>query len=492
MGVASQEAINQFKALMDQDFKFVESLERFLKAREGNVTKAHKMLVDSLQWRLQNGIDDILAKPIIPANFYRGVRDSQLIGVSGYTREVTFIHLLCVNDVNALSILLTYYIRLSVCLRAFRCFPLVRASAPLKLKYNAEIEGNDSGIWYDTRINESKCVKVLDMSGLKLSALNQIKASPNRSTRYGIAKDLSDSSSTKAWLEKMKTLFISKGSGFSSRSVITGDPYKGVGEIGIPFEIAQKITFEERVTKYNMKFLQKLVDDNLCLKYQDGQNTYSLREGSEGHTFLKPGQIVHRKIMEGDVIFINRPPTTHKHSLQALSVYIHDDHTFKINPLICGPLSADFDGDCIHIFYPQSPEAKAEVLELFAVEKQLLSSHKISDRSVSRNETIRRIKLSPAHRAGTPLVPNLSKPGQPARLSRFGQFRGQTSQNLKDTKDGPHDTLTTVKPSRRYESRKTAHDQRNYRRLRSGTEMAIIPKPGLQMTNGQMIWKPNS
>ncbi|KAI3709956.1 hypothetical protein L2E82_39726 [Cichorium intybus] len=201
------------------------------------------------------------------------------------------------------------------------------------------------------------------------------KASPNRSTRYGIAKELNDSSSTKAWLEKMKTLFISKGSGFSSRSVITGDPYKGVGEIGIPFEIAQRITFEERVTEYNMKFLQKLVDDKLCLTYRDGQNTYSLREGSKGHTFLKPGQVVHRKIMEGDVIFINRPPTTHKHSLQALSVYIHDDHTFKINPLICGPLSADFDGDCIHIFYPQSPEAKAEVLELFAVEKQLLSSH---------------------------------------------------------------------------------------------------------------------
>ncbi|KAL4562352.1 hypothetical protein LXL04_034554 [Taraxacum kok-saghyz] len=40
-------------------------------------------------------------------------------------------------------------------------------------------------------------------------------------------------------------------------------------------------------------------------------------------------------------------------------------------------------------------------------------------------------------------VPNLSKPGQLARLSRFGQFRVQISQNLKDTKDRPHDTLAT-------------------------------------------------
>ncbi|XP_073145356.1 DNA-directed RNA polymerase V subunit 1 isoform X2 [Henckelia pumila] len=200
------------------------------------------------------------------------------------------------------------------------------------------------------------------------------KASRDVDTRFGVNKE-EHTSSTKAWLAKMKTLFIRKGSGFSSRSVITGDPFKGVAEIGLPFEIAQKITFEERVSQHNMTYLQKLVDEKLCLTYRDGLSTYSLREGSKDHTFLRPGQVVHRRIMDGDIVFINRPPTTHKHSLQALSVYVHDDHTVKINPLICGPLSADFDGDCIHLFYPQSLEAKAEVVELFSVEKQLLSSH---------------------------------------------------------------------------------------------------------------------
>ena len=39
------------------------------------------------------------------------------------------------------------------------------------------------------------------------------------------------------------------------------------------------------------------------------------------------------------------------------------------------PFSTDFDGDCIHIYYPQSLAAKAEALELFSVEKQLISSH---------------------------------------------------------------------------------------------------------------------
>lgn len=224
---------------------------------------------------------------------------------------------------------------------------------------------------------ESHEVEAVDLQSAVdqyLQVRGTARASRDVEARFGVHKESNDSS-TKAWLEKMRTLFIRKGSGFSSRSVITGDAYKRVNEIGIPFEIAQRITFEERVNVHNIKHLQELVDNKLCLTYKDGSSTYSLREGSKGHTFLRPGQIVHRRIMDGDKVFINRPPTTHKHSLQALSVYVHDDHTVKINPLICGPLSADFDGDCIHLFYPQSLAAKAEVLELFSVEKQLLSSH---------------------------------------------------------------------------------------------------------------------
>ncbi|XP_021752923.1 DNA-directed RNA polymerase V subunit 1-like [Chenopodium quinoa] len=199
------------------------------------------------------------------------------------------------------------------------------------------------------------------------------KAAHDGDNRYGVSKEGNNTS--KAWVDKMKTLFISKGSGFSSRSVITGDAYRAVNEVGVPCEIAQKMTFEERVNVHNIQYLQNLVDNNLCLTFRDGLSTYSLREGSKGHTFLRLGQVVHRRIMDGDIVFINRPPTTHKHSLQALHVYIHEDHVVKINPLMCGPLAADFDGDCVHLFYPQSLSARAEVLELFSVEKQLLSSH---------------------------------------------------------------------------------------------------------------------
>ncbi|KAJ0782291.1 putative CRAL-TRIO lipid binding domain, CRAL/TRIO domain superfamily [Helianthus annuus] len=201
MGLPPHEAINQFKELMDQvdeplkrTFKIyvvelvfgrklvdvqmlvvkesnvhqgyvVETLERFLKAREGNVTKAHKMLVDSLQWRLQNGIDDILAasaftlitKPIIPANFYRGVRDSQLIGLSGYTREGLPVFAIGAGLSTFDKASIHYYVQSHIQINEYRD----RVILPAATKRNGKYIG--------------KCVKVLDMSGLKLSALNQIK-----------------------------------------------------------------------------------------------------------------------------------------------------------------------------------------------------------------------------------------------------------------------------------------------------------------------------
>jgi len=39
--------------------------------------------------------------------------------------------------------------------------------------------------------------------------------------------------------------------------------------------------------------------------------------------------------------------------------------------IINRPFSADFDSDCVHIYYPQSLAAKAETLELFSVEKKI-------------------------------------------------------------------------------------------------------------------------
>jgi hypothetical protein len=100
MSITNEEAVKQLRALMEdvddslrESYRNIhqgyptENLLRFLKARDGNVQKAHKMLLECLEWRTQNEIDKILTKPIVPVDLYRGIRDTQLVGVSGYSKE---------------------------------------------------------------------------------------------------------------------------------------------------------------------------------------------------------------------------------------------------------------------------------------------------------------------------------------------------------------------------------------------------------------------
>jgi DNA-directed RNA polymerase-5 subunit 1 len=176
----------------------------------------------------------------------------------------------------------------------------------------------------------------------------------------------------------MKALFLSKSSSYTCRAVITGDPYIGLDVVGVPDEIARRMSVQECVTNYNIAQLQDMMDKGLCLTYTDlNTNTYDLdgKKGNKKCIMLRVGETVDRRVLDGDLVFINRPPSTDMHSVQALYVHVHDDHTIKINPLICGPLGADFDGDCVHIFFPRSVPARVEAAELFTVEKQLLNSH---------------------------------------------------------------------------------------------------------------------
>ncbi|PWZ20067.1 SEC14-like protein 5 [Zea mays] len=157
MGADSEDAVKQLSLLMEQveaplkrSFQNMhqgypkETLVRFLKAREWNVPKAHKMIVDSLDWRIENEIDSVLERPIVPVDLYRSIRDSQLIGLSGYTKEGLPVFGIGVGHS-------TYD----------------KASPRLTQQFERPVV---------------RCIKVLDMTGLKLSALSQIKMLTSIST----------------------------------------------------------------------------------------------------------------------------------------------------------------------------------------------------------------------------------------------------------------------------------------------------------------------
>ncbi|XP_074588208.1 phosphatidylinositol/phosphatidylcholine transfer protein SFH2-like [Curcuma longa] len=170
MAVTSQEAIQQLAALMEQvdeplkvTFKNMHqgyptaTLLRFLKAREWTVSKAHKMLIDCLNWRIQNHIDGILCKPIIPADLYRGIRDSQLVGLSGYTKEGLPVFALGVGLSTFDKASVNYYVQSHIQINEYRDRVILPAATKM---YGRHI---------------GKCVKVLDMTGLRLSSLSHLK-----------------------------------------------------------------------------------------------------------------------------------------------------------------------------------------------------------------------------------------------------------------------------------------------------------------------------
>ncbi|KAK1309788.1 Patellin-6 [Acorus calamus] len=170
MGIGSHDAVKQLKALIDQvdeplknTFQNMhqgypnETLVRFLKAREWNVAKTHKMLVDCLNWRIQNEIDSILAKPIVPTELYRAVRDTQLIGLSGYSKEGHPVIAIGAGLSTFDKASVHYYVQSHIQINEYRD----RVILPAATRKNGRYIGT--------------CVKILDMTGLKLSALNQIK-----------------------------------------------------------------------------------------------------------------------------------------------------------------------------------------------------------------------------------------------------------------------------------------------------------------------------
>lgn len=177
MGAAAEDAVRQLGILMDQvdaplrrTFQNVhqghpkETMLRFLKAREWNVSKAHKMLVDSLNWRIENEIDSVLERPIVPVDLYRSIRDSQLVGLSGYTKEGHPVFGIGVGQSTYDKASVHYYVQSHIQINEYRD----RIILPmLTEKFGRPI---------------TTCVKVLDMTGLKLSALSQMKILSSIST----------------------------------------------------------------------------------------------------------------------------------------------------------------------------------------------------------------------------------------------------------------------------------------------------------------------
>ncbi len=172
-----------------------------------------------------------------------------------------------------------------------------------------------------------------------------------------------------------------KRTDFSARTVISPDPLIQLNEVGVPLQISMNLTVPERVTEWNKKYLIQFVEKgpkkypgaNYIIKPDGKRKTITEETKDEILEELETGYLVERHLIDGDVALFNRQPSLHRMSMMCHKVKVLPGKTFRLNPAVCNPYNADFDGDEMNLHIPQTEEARAEAKILMLVETQLIS-----------------------------------------------------------------------------------------------------------------------
>ena len=167
---------------------------------------------------------------------------------------------------------------------------------------------------------------------------------------------------------------------FSARSVITPDANIDLDELGVPAEIAVNLTFPEIVNSYNR--------DRLTTYIRNGPDTHpgaksvflkqdarmvNLRFVSPDTIDIREGDVVHRHLIDGDIVLFNRQPSLHKASMMAHRVRVLPYSTFRLNVSATRPYNADFDGDEMNMHVPQSIASATELRYLASLLRNIIS-----------------------------------------------------------------------------------------------------------------------
>ena len=167
---------------------------------------------------------------------------------------------------------------------------------------------------------------------------------------------------------------------FSARSVITPDANIELDELGVPLEIAINLTFPEIVSVYNrdrlMGYIRNGPDKHPGAKtvfLKQDKRSVSLRFVNAETLDLREGDVVHRHLLDGDIVLFNRQPSLHKASMMAHRVVVLPYSTFRLNVSATRPYNADFDGDEMNMHVPQSIASATELRYLASVLRNIVS-----------------------------------------------------------------------------------------------------------------------
>lgn len=256
----------------------------------------------------------------------------------------------------------------------------LRSQDDLTHKFSEIVKVNNSLLKRD--LNQTVKEELVNLIQFHVNTLidNGIPGLPQATHRTG-RPIKSISQRLKAKEGRIRGNLMGKRVDFSARSVITADTTLNLDELGVPFSIASNLTFPEKVTQFNIKWLQDMVNFGPKVNYgQTGAKYVHTETGTKDLRFIKKdniklniGDTVDRHLIDGDYVVFNRQPSLHKMSMMGHKVKILPGNTFRINLSATTPYNADFDGDEMNMHVPQSLNAKSEIKELMMIENNIVS-----------------------------------------------------------------------------------------------------------------------
>jgi len=174
-----------------------------------------------------------------------------------------------------------------------------------------------------------------------------------------------------------------------SYSIITPNAALAIDEVGVPKKVAMTAHVQEKVTEENYDRILSMIVENGSLTYPGVR--YIIEDGdmlnkSQGNyrkigrplneevarKFLSVGSKVLRHVMDGDIGLFNRAPSLHRQSILGMRAKILEAKSLAMNPTICIPFNADYDGDAMKLHFVQSPEAIDEAKRLLLLTKNIV------------------------------------------------------------------------------------------------------------------------
>ncbi len=167
-------------------------------------------------------------------------------------------------------------------------------------------------------------------------------------------KSLADSLKGKSG--RFRQNLLGKRVDYSGRSVIVVGPNLRVDQAGIPKQMALEL--------FKPFIINRLIEDEYAHNIRSA--TRLIDQGVDEVWDILD------EVIENRYVLLNRAPTLHRLSIQAFHPVLIEGKAIQLNPMVCSPFNADFDGDQMAVHVPLSQESVKEAGDLMLSSKNLI------------------------------------------------------------------------------------------------------------------------